>query len=198
MDKVALRVMALAQLARYPFSVAIIVLLASFVCTADENEQSSTAGDLLPGCREWLPEYAFKQKGFTFVRIQYSERRRGVLGRRAVYWSTDYPDADRNLSAQLQRHTSLEVDPDGKVLKLTDPVMPAYPFIYMAEGGQLGLTDDEVLALRQYLLGGGFLMVDDFWGEAEWQQFYDQIIRIAPEDIPGGAPAGILEQITMH
>ena len=33
------------------------------------------------------------------------------------------------------------------------------------------MTEPEVNGLRDYLLAGGFLMLDDFWGSAEWANF---------------------------
>ena len=48
--------------------------------------------------------------------------------------------------------------------------------------------DDEVKALRRYLLNGGFLMVDDFWGEDEWDNFYEQINRVFPDREPVELP----------
>ena len=111
---------------------------------------------------------------FTFVRLRYgSWRRRG--------WETDWPDADLNLSFRLAQLTSLKVDPQGKIIDITDEQLRNYPFVYMVEPGGLELTDAEVDALRRYLLGGGFLMVDDFWGEQEWSVFYQQIKRVFPE-----------------
>ena len=38
--------------------------------------------------------------------------------------------------------------------------------------------------MRHYLLGGGFLMVDDFWGDDQWQHFYEQIKRVFPDREP--------------
>ena len=55
-----------------------------------------------------------------------------------------------------------------------------YPFIYIIEPGELTFSGDEVKALRKYLLTGGFLMVDDFWGEAEWQNFEREFRRVFP------------------
>ena len=40
------------------------------------------------------------------------------------------------------------------------------------------------MALRRYLLNGGFLMVDDFWGDEEWDNFYDEIKRVFPHREP--------------
>jgi hypothetical protein len=60
----------------------------------------------------------------------------------------------------------IEVNPDGKILDLTDPELFDYPFIYMIEPGSIWFSDEERTALRKYLENGGFLMVDDFWGDA--------------------------------
>ena len=82
--------------------------------------------------------------------------------------------------------------PEGIILRLTDPELFDYPFIYIVEPGNLLFSEDEVQALKKYLLNGGFLMVDDFWGEAEWWNFYTQIRRVfpnrEPEEIPFDHP----------
>jgi hypothetical protein len=82
----------------------------------------------------------------------------------------------------------LEVDAKGKVLELTDPELRRYPFIYIVEPGHLRFRDPEIPALRTYLLGGGFLMVDDFWGEDEWENFHAEIKRVFPEREPREVP----------
>jgi len=110
---------------------------------------------------------------FTFARLRYGSWRRS--------WEIDYPDADLNLSYRLAQLTSLKVDPQGKVVDITDEQLRNYPFVYMVEPGGLELSEAEVVALRKYLLGGGFLMVDDFWGEDEFNIFYRQMKRVFPE-----------------
>jgi len=97
---------------------------------------------------------------------------------------TDYPASDLNFSARFHKVTGLPTDPNGKVIQLTDTDLSQYPFIYIAEGGGIWLSPEEVTRLREYLLGGGFLMVDDFWGEDEWKSFYAQIKRVFPEREP--------------
>ena len=69
-------------------------------------------------------------------------------------------------------------------MRLTDPDLTNYPFIYIVEPGGLVFREEEVTALRKYLLNGGFLMVDDFWGEQEWANFYYQIKRVFPNREP--------------
>ncbi len=120
-----------------------------------------------------------KSPSFTFVRIKYSGRRGWQSS-----WFTDYPDSDLNFSARFHEVTGIETDLKGKVLELTDPDLKQYPFIYMAEGGGVLFSDEEVMNLRQYLLGGGFLVVDDFWGEQEWYNFYYEIKRVFPKREP--------------
>ncbi len=93
---------------------------------------------------------------------------------------TDWPDSDLNFSFRLQQLTSLKVNPDPISLQLTDPKLFDYPFLYMIEPGGSNFSEEEVVALRRYLLNGGFMMVDDFWGDYQWENFYEQIKRVFP------------------
>lgn len=139
--------------------------------TAREVPSGST------GTPVWTNAPGFEHDVFTFARIRYSGTRFG----RGGGWATDLPDSDLNLSFRLQQLTSMKVDPDGRVLNLTDPDLVDYPFIYIVEPGGLTLTPEEVVALRRYLLNGGFLMLDDFWGEAEWANCARVMREVFPE-----------------
>ncbi len=133
---------------------------------------------------KWSYEQGFEKDVFTFVRIIYSSGSRGYdrfRGGGSGQWATDFPDADLNLAWRLQQMTSMKVDPDGRCLEITDPELFRYPFIYIVEPGRLAFTEDEVPILRRYLLNGGFLMIDDFWGDAEWENMADEIKRVFPE-----------------
>ena len=148
----------------------------------------------------WQVDKEFSQDVFTFVRIRYSSgyggyeyggyggpgrgRGRGYYGRSGGNWATDYPDSELNFSYRLHQLTSLEVAPEPVTLELTDPDLVNYPFIYIVEPGRLVFSEPEVTALRAYLLNGGFLMVDDFWGQAEWYNFYREIKRVFPDREP--------------
>ena len=135
------------------------------------------------GAPEWKVEHHFKKDVFTFVRIKYhSDGRSSYWGDRR--WAIDFPDSDLNFSFRLQQMTSLKVNPDGRVLEITDPELFDYPWIYIVEPGYLEFTEEEVSILRDYLLNGGFLMVDDFWGEAEWDNFYREIKKVFPTREP--------------
>jgi Domain of unknown function (DUF4159) len=159
------------------------------------------------GVPNWKVDERFKKDVFTFVRIKYNSKgggyggfggRRGGFdggfgGRRGGFggyggfygggrWLTDYPDSDLNFSFRLQQLTSLKVNPDPIILELTSPELFNYPFIYIIEPGRLGFSDDEAAALRKYLLNGGFLMVDDFWGDDELGNFLDEMKKVFSED----------------
>jgi hypothetical protein len=139
------------------------------------------------GIPDWEVDADFPDDVFTFVRIQYN-----AWGGGRGKWRTDYPDSDLNVSFRLQQLTSLRVNPDPIILDLTDPRLFDYPFIYIIEpGGDWGypgtgmnLTPAEVAALRRYLDQGGFLMVDDFWGEQEYFEFLREIRKVFPDRDP--------------
>lgn len=131
------------------------------------------------GTPSWTNEPGFEKDVLTFVRIR---RDRAPYGSRSAgSWWTDFPDSDLNLSYRLQQMTSLKVNPDGRVLDLTDKELCNYPFIYMVEPGRLLLKNEEVPILRKYLLNGGVLMADDFWGQVQWAGFQREIKRVLPE-----------------
>src|SRR5947209_2262753 len=141
--------------------------------TAREISSHST------GTPSWTNEPGFGKDVFTFVRIRREEEH--YSSQRAGSWWTDFPDSDLNLSYRLQQMTSIKVDPNGRVLNLTDPDLFNYPWIYMVEPGSLLLRDEEVPILRKYLLNGGVLMGDDFWGERQWEAFHREIKRVLPD-----------------
>ena len=125
----------------------------------------------------WTNAPGFQKDAFTFVRIKRARAPSSYGGS----WDTDTPDSDLNISYRLQQVTSLKVDPDGLFLRLTDEELADYPFIYMVEPGSLDLDDEEAVALRDYLLNGGFLMFDDFWGEQEWEGMAEQMKKVFPD-----------------
>jgi hypothetical protein len=136
----------------------------------------------IPG---WNEHPTMPRDEFTFVRIRYTSRG-GGWGYGGGVWWTDTPDADLNLSYRLHSMTSWKVNPNPLDfdLELTDPRLYDFPFIYIVEPGRLEFSEEEVAALRNYLLTGGFLMVDDFWGQTEWNNFYHEIKRVFPDREP--------------
>ena len=101
------------------------------------------------GVPDWEADPQFEKDVFTFVRVEYDSYR--GRGRRGAGWDTDWPDSDLNFSYRLQQLTSLKVNPDPVILRLTDKKLFDYPFLYMIEPGEMYLSEDEVAALRKYL-----------------------------------------------
>jgi hypothetical protein len=143
------------------------------VRTAREIASHST------GTPVWTNPPAFQKDTFTFVRIIRDRDPNGSYS--AGNWITDFPDSDLNFSFRLQQMTSMKVDPDGRTIRLTDPDLFNYPWIYMVEPGALLLRTEEVPILRKFLLNGGVLMADDFWGEWQWDGFASQMKRVFPD-----------------
>jgi hypothetical protein len=125
----------------------------------------------------------FGEDVFTFARLRFGADTGYRFGGGRL-WDDDSPEADLNLIYRLYQVTSLKVRPGLNYVDITPKDLPNYPFVYLASAGRLVLTDDETDTLRHYLLGGGFLMVDDFWGDDQWQHFYEQIKRVFPDREP--------------
>lgn len=132
----------------------------------------------------WENAPGFKHDVFTFARIRYDSYGGGF----GQQWDNDYPDCDWNFSIRLKELTSFEVDPNGKVLRLSDPELFDHPFIYMSNAHSISLSEEEVLALRRYLLNGGFLMIDDIWAPAAWRHIRDTMREVLPEHPPAELP----------
>jgi hypothetical protein len=148
-----------------------------------EASTARTAREFASNSQEtprWTNAPGLERDVFTFVRVRYQRDPYGPR-RRSGGWTTDLPDSDLNLSYRLQQMTSIKVDPDGRILNLTDPELFEFPFIYMVEPGALLFEELEVEALRKYLLNGGFLLADDFWGSPAWDNFEREMKRVLPE-----------------
>jgi hypothetical protein len=125
---------------------------------------------------------------FEFARLFYSERRGYGYG--GGSWRVDYPDAEYHFTEGVSRLTRVETGRDGVIVRLTDDTIFDYPFLYAVEVGYWDLTDHEAQRLREYLLRGGFLIVDDFHGSYQWVGFTESLKRVFPDrpvlDIPEG------------
>lgn len=128
---------------------------------------------------------------FQFVRLAYSSnsygRRGGGWGGRQR-WQTDWPDAEHHFSRGIGRLTRVAVADQGRILTPMDDEIYDFPWIYAVEVGYWYLDSQEASRIRDYLLRGGFLMVDDFHGTWEWAAFVASMERVFPDrpivDIP--------------
>ena len=123
-------------------------------------------------------------KEWTFARLAYD----GAGGRRGSGFAVDYPGAEQHVSQAVERLTRIDVHPDGHVVSPNSDDLFDYPWLYGVEVWSWTFTDSQAARMREHLLRGGFLMVDDFHGEYEWQAFMEGMRMIFPdrrvEDIP--------------
>jgi uncharacterized protein DUF4159 len=139
---------------------------------------------------ESSPLRSTERREFHFTRAIYSGF--GGYGRRSS-WATDYPKADRQFLMGVRRLlTHLDLSGEDNAIPLDDPELRRFPFLYAVEVGRMSLSDTEVAGLRKYLLAGGFLVVDDFWGSEQWEHFEGEMRRVLPEsrivDLPPDHP----------
>jgi hypothetical protein len=119
---------------------------------------------------------------FTFCRVAFRQAYDGDGGG----WGVDYPRSDMNLPIRLSELSRAPVNlgQDGEVnhvvVTLTEPELFNCPFVMMTEVGAAYFDDDEAKALRNYLLKGGFLWADDFWGERAWAHWEREIRKVLP------------------
>jgi hypothetical protein len=137
------------------------------------------------GAEPDLSSLAYDRGGeFNFVRVQFDTYfGRGFRGYGGP-WSIDFPDADMNFLRGVSRLTNIRVMSDPIVLRLDDKEIYDYPFLYMLEvgqGGGLVMNPNEIENLREYLLRGGFLLIDDFWGVQQWDNFIGAFSQVFPD-----------------
>ena len=139
----------------------------------------------------------FPDPHFAVCRLMYTSVRREPAG---GGWRTDYPYGEINLSIRFSELTRTRVSwmanhqPNHYVVRLTDDALFQCPFTIASDVGTIGLREQEAERLRLYLLKGGFLWVDDFWGTLAWEQWEHEFNKVLPtneypiEDVPISDP----------
>ena len=136
----------------------------------------------------------FPDRQFAVCRLFYTQVRREESG---GGWRTDYPYGEINLMTRLAEMTRTAISRGGEegqpnhyVVRATDDALFQCPFLLASDVGTVGLSLPEAERLREYLLKGGFLWVDDFWGTNAWEHWVSQIEKVLPaseysiEDVP--------------
>lgn len=119
--------------------------------------------------------------GFQFCRVVFRQGNGDGAG-----WNVDWPRADINLSVRAAELSRIPVSmestdtPKTVLVRLSSPEVFHCPFLMMSEPGGAYLDDAELANLRAYLLKGGFLWADDFWGDFAWDVWESQLRRALP------------------
>jgi hypothetical protein len=154
-----------------------------------------------------IPSDSHERTEWVFGRLMYPSgsgafgggggfgRRGGFRGGRdwrqgGSSWTIDYPRSDRHFVQALRRLTRVHARSVEQPVNVEEGDQFDWPWLYAVEVGQWDLTDEIAKGLREYLLRGGFLMVDDFHGTAEWSNFVRSMSRVFPDraivDLPQG------------
>jgi len=170
-------------------STAIAALVLFVSCWA---AQPAAAQPLRFGDAEDLPAAGADGAEFTWVRGQYANHGgvRTSFRPHGGWWDTDYPDSDENFLRGVQRYTNINTNPRNHTyMSLTDPRIFEHIFLYMnwkrvpigASYSGPNFSAEEVEALREFMFRGGFVMVDDFWGEPHLDDMHREIGKIFPD-----------------
>jgi hypothetical protein len=128
---------------------------------------------------------------WTFARLMYPEYSpyrsfryggRGDWTQGYTSWTIDYPQGDRHISQMVRRLTVLDARSVEQPVNLDDDDdVFDWPWLYAVEVGTWDLSDAQAAKLREYLMRGGFLMVDDFHGLEQWAIFMESMRRVFPD-----------------
>ena len=134
------------------------------------------------------PKKPFHQLYFTraiyplYSPVNYRSRNFGNRGRCGNHrWCTDWPEADEHFSTVINRSLDVDVYIGENAMDLDDPELRRFPFLYIVEPGYMTLTEAQREGLRSYVLQGGFVMLDDFWGTYQYNNFAHEMGLAFPE-----------------
>src|SRR5258706_4799620 len=137
-----------------------------------------------PGMPLRMPPPHFSDGAFTICKMMFTSNRREANG---FGWSTDYPYSGLNLMIRSSELTKTRISRDSRgepnywTVRLSDESLFECPVLLGSDVGTIGLAPLEIMRLREYLLKGGFLWVDDFWGTRAWDQWADAMRQELPE-----------------
>ena len=137
------------------------------------------------------PTAAIGDGAFKICKMIFTSSRREANG---MGWSTDWPFAGIHLMMRVSELTKTRISrdeagqPNHWTVRLTDSALFQCPLMTASDVGTVQFAPEEAARLREYLLKGGFLWVDDFWGTPAWNQWSSEIHRVLPEypiiDVP--------------
>jgi hypothetical protein len=145
-----------------------LVLAATFACAALRADSTDP-----------FPEGIGASSEFHFARMIFTDSP-NFRGFGRGWWQQDWPEAETHFLESVRRLTRVNLG-EPVTLRVTDDSLFDYPWLYATQVGYWELSDAEIARLREYLLRGGFLMTDDFWGEDERAAFEATMFRVFPD-----------------
>jgi len=118
---------------------------------------------------------------FQFARLKFEANSPFFDPRNGPPFSHDFPKAEQNLMRAVKEFTRISPYQDGIIVDVGSEDLFKYPVLYLCEVGYFSPSDKEVKNLREYLLRGGFIVVDDFPGGRDWSHFQQEMKRAFPE-----------------
>lgn len=130
------------------------------------------------------------------ARLIYQHHAYSSWGPGRPWWSIDWPEAEEHFTEGVTRYTNIQIAPDSRHITSTDDAIFDYPWLFVQQVGRWSLSTNEKNQLREYLNRGGFMVVDDFHGPAQWEIFLE-VIRdiVGPRDIVDITPSDQLMNV---
>ena len=113
-------------------------------------------------------------------RLVYEHGPHATWGPGRAWWRIDWPEAETHFLEGVGRYTAIEAAPDSAHVSLLDDAVFDHPWLFAQQPGRWRLSDVEARRLGEYLERGGFLVVDDFHGPAQWSVFAEAMSRALP------------------
>jgi len=135
------------------------------------------------GRRQYYGGGANVPSEFYWSRLQYNSGYGNNIGFRMFGggWAQDYPKADNDCLIALRRLTHINSPSPLNVVDLESDHLFDYPWIYAVNVHTWTFTDEEAKRLHDYLMKGGFLMVDHFHGTDDWEHFMAGMRQVLPD-----------------
>jgi len=146
----------------------LIILAAAFLLLAAQMPQQQ--GVIEMDGQTFSPPDPREKAEYTFARFRYDLSDEFGYGRYGFQrWAADWPKADRQFIRGVRRLTRVETRSTEQIVDANSDDLFNWPWIYIEDAGGWVLSRAQAARLREYLLRGGFMMVDDSHGDSEWQ-----------------------------
>lgn len=153
---------------------AILVVLGILAATAVLHAQQFFRG------RRGTPIYQNEPPNTDVVVARWKYSNNGRID--GAGWSHDYPQAEEHISEIVSEVTLVDIKKNSyRIVELSDDEIFKYPFVYLSEPGEMELTPEEDENFREYVDRGGFILIDDFDGDAQLQNLLRNLQRVFPD-----------------